>query len=145
MSWISLVFCCLLIIYALGILKLKMRRERFAKWQETTRRANDWATRRAEEEQRRADEANELAKRRAEEACAEFNKMVQQATAILERNNDLVGKLLSIAESKVSILDEYGDENWDELPNEIKVCLKKMANRDYRLASGAALRLAKNI
>jgi hypothetical protein len=46
------------------------------------------------------------------------------------RNKDLVDKFLAIAESKVSIIDEYGDENWEALPDENKVCLKKIATRE---------------
>jgi hypothetical protein len=56
----------------------------------------------------------------------------------LERNKDLVEKFLAIAEAKVSIIDEYGDENWDALPGELKVCLKKIANRE-QLISGNCL------
>jgi hypothetical protein len=64
------------------------------------------------------------------------NQVVETATAIYARNVDLVDKFLAIAESKVSIIDAYGDENWEALPGEIKVCLKKIANREQRQDRG---------
>jgi HJR/Mrr/RecB family endonuclease len=48
---------------------------------------------------------------------------------ILVKHNDLVDKFLEIAERKVSVLDDYGDENWDCLPEEIDRCLAKIAKR----------------
>ena len=45
---------------------------------------------------------------------------------ILERHRDLVDKFLEIAERKVSVLDEYGDENWDALAEDIDKCLVKI-------------------
>jgi len=39
----------------------------------------------------------------------------------------LVDKFLEITERKVSLLDDYGDENWDALPKEIDTCLLKSA------------------
>ena len=39
----------------------------------------------------------------------------------------LVDKFLEIAERKVSLLDDYGDENWDALTKEIEVVLSKIA------------------
>jgi hypothetical protein len=64
------------------------------------------------------------------------NQVVETARAIYARNVDLVDKFLAIAESKVSIIDAYGDENWEALPGEIKVCLKKIANREQRQDQG---------
>lgn len=48
---------------------------------------------------------------------------------LIERNLDLIDKFLEITERKVSILDDYGDENWGVLPNEIIICLRKIAER----------------
>jgi hypothetical protein len=123
--------------------------------EEAQRRADELAKQRADEEKRRANEAKELAKRRAEEADemakrlsdeetrradeemrradeirAEFNMIVEQTTAIIERNKGLIDRFLAITESKVSILDANGDENWDALPDEITICLKKIAKRE---------------
>jgi hypothetical protein len=36
---------------------------------------------------------------------------------------------VEIAERKVSIIDDYGDENWDVLPQEIETCIIKIAKR----------------
>jgi len=43
------------------------------------------------------------------------------------QNDALVEKFLEIAERKVSLLDDYGDENWDALTKEIEVVLSKVA------------------
>ena len=67
------------------------------------------------------------AQRQAELRAAEFKK---QADTILTKNSDLVDRFLEIAERKISILDEYGDENWDALPDEIHKCLTKIAKRE---------------
>ncbi len=47
-----------------------------------------------------------------------------------ESNKDLIDKFLEIAERKVSIIDDYGDENWDVLPIEIEAVLIKIAKRN---------------
>lgn len=49
---------------------------------------------------------------------------------LLARNRDLIDKFLELAERKVSLPDEYGDENWDVLPSEIMVCLRKLSARE---------------
>jgi diguanylate cyclase (GGDEF)-like protein len=51
-------------------------------------------------------------------------------TALLARNQDLIDKFLDITERKVSVLDDYGDEHWDALPDEVKLCLKKIVQRE---------------
>jgi hypothetical protein len=45
-------------------------------------------------------------------------------------NFDIIKKFLEIAERKVSVIDDYGDENWDALPKEMEVCLGKIAKRN---------------
>jgi hypothetical protein len=127
MSWVVI---GLLLIILLPVIKL-------SEWYDRVRarkRRVDEAQRRAEEAQRRADE---LAKqradeemRRADEIRAEFNMIVEQTTAIIERNKGLIDRFLAITESMVSILDANGDENWDALPDEITICLKKIAKRE---------------
>jgi Restriction endonuclease len=49
---------------------------------------------------------------------------------LLAKHGDLVGKFLEIAERKIGVLDDYGDENWDALPLEIHKCLTKIAQRE---------------
>jgi len=50
--------------------------------------------------------------------------------ALFKRNKDLILKFLEIAERKVSIVDDYGDENWAALPIEIDMCLRKIGERE---------------
>lgn len=47
-----------------------------------------------------------------------------------KKNKDIIDKFLQIAERKVSIIDDYGDENWTILPDEIQICLKKITQRE---------------
>ena len=49
---------------------------------------------------------------------------------ILSANRDLVDKFMEIAERKVSVLDDYGDEQWDSLPGEIAKVLRKLNERE---------------
>jgi hypothetical protein len=52
----------------------------------------------------------------------------------------LVDKFFEIAERKVSVLDDYGDENWDALPAEVETLLLKTAKADgHDIASMRAL------
>jgi hypothetical protein len=46
------------------------------------------------------------------------------------RHRELLNKFLEITDSKVSVLDDYGDENWDALPGEIERLLLKTAKAD---------------
>lgn len=49
---------------------------------------------------------------------------------LYNRNKDLIANFLQIAERKISVIDDYGDENWEALPPEIDVCLKKISQRE---------------
>ena len=64
----------------------------------------------------------QLEKQEQEGKQAEF-------AAMLLENQDLIDKFYQIAERKVSQLDEYGEENWDALPKEIEIVLKKFEAR----------------
>ena len=46
------------------------------------------------------------------------------------RHSALVDKFLEIADRKVSVLDDYGDENWDAFGKEIEILLTKTARAD---------------
>lgn len=48
----------------------------------------------------------------------------------LSQSQNLVDMFLEIADRKVSQLDDYGDENWDALPKEIRTCLLKIAKTE---------------
>jgi hypothetical protein len=67
-----------------------------------------------------------LQKKQAEEWEADRQRKRQQLYAA---RKDLIDKFLEIAERKVSVIDEYGEENWDALPPEIDTCLTKIAKR----------------
>lgn len=55
--------------------------------------------------------------------------LAEFVSKILIKHNDLVEKFLVIAERKVAVLDDYGDENWDALGEEIDRCVVKIAKR----------------
>ena len=61
----------------------------------------------------------------------------QMACEILHRNSPLVGQFLSIAERKLSTLDDYGHENWSALDREIFRCIGKIANAEGGAVSKA--------
>ncbi len=82
------------------------------------------------ENERIAEERAQRDKDSQEESRVRLSATIEKVQNIFDRNNNLVQKFLEIAETKVSIIDEYGDESWDALPNEIRSCLKKIANRE---------------
>jgi hypothetical protein len=92
----------------------------------------------AERERRKYIEEKILLQKQAELKVAESKRLSElrtieykkQADAVLFKNSDLVNKFMEIAERKVSILDDYGDENWDALPDEIHKCLTKIAKSE---------------
>jgi len=47
--------------------------------------------------------------------------------ALLTKHRGLIDKFLEIAERKVNIVDDYGDENWDALEKEVERCVLKIA------------------
>jgi hypothetical protein len=55
-----------------------------------------------------------------------------EAQELYNRNKDLITKFLQIAERKVSIIDDYGEENWDALQVEIDICLKKISIQENK-------------
>lgn len=74
-----------------------------------------------------------LAKERAErdkQEKEEAARLAKSARKLFEKNKDIIDKFLEIAERKVSVIDDYGDENWDILPEEINACLAKIARRE---------------
>ncbi|HUB81737.1 MAG TPA: restriction endonuclease [Bryobacteraceae bacterium] len=52
------------------------------------------------------------------------------APEILGRNSALIDQFLQIAERKIAVLDEYGDEDWAALDAEILRCIEKIANAE---------------
>ncbi len=47
--------------------------------------------------------------------------------ALLAKHRGLIDKFLEIAERKVGVVDDYGDENWDALVKEVDRCVLKIA------------------
>jgi hypothetical protein len=63
----------------------------------------------------------------AEQAAQEQEQAAHQAAVqLIGSRPDVVAKFYEIAERKVSIIDDYGDENWEALPKEIEQCLAKL-------------------
>jgi hypothetical protein len=55
-------------------------------------------------------------------------KLIEELdAALIAKHRGLIDKFLEIAERKVSVLDDYGDENWDALDNEAERCVLKIA------------------
>ena len=81
-------------------------------------------------DQQRSERNRVQAALREQQSRARFEAFVEKAESVFARNIELIEKFLEIAERKVSILDEYGDENWKALPAEIRSCLKKIADRE---------------
>jgi hypothetical protein len=83
---------------------------------------------RLEREKRK--KVEEQRKRRAKERLSQQKKAAsvsgRKGKAIISNNSDLINMFLDIAERKVSARDDYGDQSWDVLPQEIATCLKKL-------------------
>jgi restriction endonuclease Mrr len=79
---------------------------------------------------KREAEAGRLKQQREDESArVYYENRMRDGQTLFDNNMDLVGKFLEITERKVSILDDYGDENWEILDKEIEACLVKIAQR----------------
>jgi len=116
--------------------QLKKRAEKKRK-EEAGRIFRDQENIRIAEEKREKETKSRIVKEREEKKAQEESKIKKD---LLDRNKDLIEKFLQIAERKVSIIDDYGDENWEILPSEISTCLKKIAQREK-----IYIRLKKNV
>jgi HJR/Mrr/RecB family endonuclease len=58
------------------------------------------------------------------------DKKEQETSKFLEGKKDIIEKFLEIAERKVSVIDDYGDESWDALNKEIESCVRKIAKME---------------
>jgi hypothetical protein len=77
------------------------------------------------------EEAQQERRSLEEEAVQALNLLKEKKwQELLERNKNYVDKSLDIAERKVSVIDDYGDENWEALPDEVLACLKKISQRE---------------
>lgn len=91
-----------------------------------------WRRARPGELEKRRQEREELLKSVSKkEASEEQQRQIAAAgQEILDRQGDVVNKFLQIAERKVSVLDDYGDERMHLLPKEIDECIGKLATRE---------------
>jgi len=77
------------------------------------------------------EQLSDAAKKEEEQREQERIISIEKAgNKLIDGNSDLINKFLEIAERKVSVIDDYGDENWDVLSNEILACIKKIALRE---------------
>lgn len=60
----------------------------------------------------------------------ERNRIHELSEDLYKRNTNLITNFLQIAERKVSVIDDYGDENGDALHGEIEICLKKISHQE---------------
>ena len=76
----------------------------------------------------------EMLRRKQQQEVAERKRLEDlkalKREELVARNQDLIDKFLEITDRKVSVLDDYGDEQWDVLPDEVKLCLKKIVQRE---------------
>ncbi|HUB52276.1 MAG TPA: restriction endonuclease [Terracidiphilus sp.] len=70
-------------------------------------------------------ESKETKEKREEKA-----KEDEAVERLLEKYSDTVNTFLAIAERKVSVLDEYGDERFHLLPNLVDDCVAKIAGKE---------------
>ena len=57
-------------------------------------------------------------------------KLYKAAEGPREKHDDLIRKFLDIAERKISVLDDYGDERMHLLDGEVDACIAKIAGRE---------------
>jgi Restriction endonuclease len=107
-------------------------------------RVGEWLSqwRRRAEFHREYVELAQYLRGRFQNRCAELRQEAQRTEQLakerrykeyeqwLLRHRLLVGKFLEVADRKVSTLDEYGDENWEALPKEIRTFLLKIAKTE---------------
>jgi restriction endonuclease Mrr len=72
----------------------------------------------------------EADRKQEEQRLADEKESMMQAKNLCNENKVLIEKFFDIAERKVSILDDYGDERWDALPLEINSVLRKILQKD---------------
>jgi hypothetical protein len=72
----------------------------------------------------------ELRQEKQKEDQREKECRYEQYKEWLSQNRRLVDRFLEVADRKVSLLDDYGDEKWDALPKEIQTCLLKFAQNE---------------
>lgn len=72
----------------------------------------------------------QLESERKKEALAQIDSDIEWADSTMERHKDVVDRFYEIAERKVTVLDDYGDERWTDLPRLAITCVKKIAAKE---------------
>lgn len=107
--------------------------ERLSRWERRCGVHSDWLRLKNHIWEKFQERYKDLEEKREREAFERFEREeleeVRRYEEFFQKNKDIVEKFLGIAERKVSVLDEYGDENWDVLPEEIEICLQKLEKR----------------
>jgi len=65
----------------------------------------------------------------AEQASRREPELISGLAALRAKNAALIEQFYVVAERKVSLRDEYGDENWEALDREVDVLLQKIAKK----------------
>ncbi len=66
----------------------------------------------------------------ARKTAEENIKAKKEFETLQVKYKDLIKQFYDVTERKVSILDEYGDESWDELEKQIKLVLTKIMDKE---------------
>ncbi len=82
-----------------------------------------WQRQRQEDERR-------VYEQQQEQIEQQQKQIAVKGQQILDRQRDVVKKFLEIAERKVSVLDDYGDERMHLLPKEVDECIAKLGIRE---------------
>lgn len=87
---------------------------------------------RREFEKEKEREEKERERQAKEKECEDKKRAAERDAAekLLAKHSDTVNTFLAIAERKVSVLDEYGDERLHLLPNLVDDCIAKICGRE---------------
>lgn len=127
--------------------RLEARRDReFAEYQrpliEAQRAQERAAAARAALAAEQAQKAEAERRRSEKEKLRAEQELDQAVDDLLGRHGELVERFMEVATRKVSRLDEYGDESWDELPKESPRCVAKILAREEANAVPGTARVA---
>lgn len=81
---------------------------------------------------RRKEEIRSENKKRREKEEAKKQIIIKEKSSFIEGKYDsLIEKFYTITDRKVSILDDYGDKNWDELENQLYTVICKIGKLEW--------------
>jgi restriction system protein len=97
--------------------------ERLYLWERRVKLPSEYLTLKSEIRER-------LTKKRDDLLDGEKRQKIVKFQNKLKDYKELIDKFLEIAERKVSLIDDYGDEDWDALSKEIETFLIKVAKKE---------------